>query len=70
MTGALTQTDREGRSERRRRESDGGTDLEVLVLRRSRSEGVAPSSAEVQGRGEVGPCNQIQLGTLLEWKKC
>lgn len=66
MTGALTQTDGGGESEGRRRESDGGADLEVLVPPQTRSEGVLPSSGEAQGREEVGPCNQIQLGTLLD----
>lgn len=69
MTGALTQTGGEGKGRKGRRESDSGTDLEVLVLLRTRSEGVAPSSGVAQGREEVAPCNQIQLGTFLDEKK-
>lgn len=57
---------RRGKREEGRRESDGGTDLEVLMLLQTRSEGVVPSCGEAQGREEVGPCNQIQLGTFLD----
>lgn len=73
LTGAVTQTYREGkimgRGEKRGGEGRGEreTDLGVEgVPWLPSSAGVQPSFGVAQGREEAGPCSHNQLGTFLE----